>query len=199
MREETKEKSKGALRAFIYLLIVLVIAGTTIFLVMRFTKESESEITNSFISDKLEAASELTSAKLTYNGLVRYSEGNIPFITKKEFSMTYRAEVKAGIDLSKVESEITDSQVTIRIPKIEILDISVDESSIQFYDEKFALFNWEKKEDLLETLESAKLDVQEHGDMDTLKANAKKQIQVLMEGLFKDCIGERVLVVEFKE
>lgn len=198
MQKETKEKNTGILKAIIYLLIVLVIAGTAIFLAIRFTKESEPELTNSFISDKLEAASELTSAKLTYNGLVRYSEGSIPFITKKEFSMTYRAEVRAGIDLAKVESEITDAQVTIRIPEIEILDIFVDEGSIQFYDEKFALFNWEKKEDLLETLEGAKTDVQEHGDMDALKDKAKNQIQILMEGLFKDCIGDRVLTVEFK-
>lgn len=198
MRENTKEKNTGIAKAAIYLLIVLVIAGTAVFLAMHFTKESEPEITNSFISDKLEAASELTSAKLTYNGLVRYSEGSIPFITKKEFSMIYRAEVKAGIDLSKVESEITDVQVKITVPRIEILDISIDESSIQFYDERFALLNWEKKEDLLETIQEAKADVEAKGDMDGLKENAKNQIEILLVGLFEDCIGERELVIEFR-
>lgn len=198
MRENTKEKNTGIAKAAIYLLIVLVIAGTAVFLTMHFTKESEPEITNSFISDKLEAASELTSAKLTYNGLVRYSEGSIPFITKKEFSMIYRAEVKAGIDLSKVESEITDAQVKITVPRIEILDISIDESSIQFYDERFALLNWEKKEDLLETIQEAKADVEAKGDMDGLKDNAKNQIEILLVGLFEDCIGERELVIEFR-
>lgn len=198
MRENTKEKNIGIAKAAIYLLIVLVIAGTAVFLTMHFTKESEPEITNSFISDKLEAASELTSAKLTYNGLIRYSEGSIPFITKKEFSMIYRAEVKAGIDLSKVESEITDAQVKITVPRIEILDISIDESSIQFYDERFALLNWEKKEDLLETIQEAKADVEAKGDMDGLKENAKNQIEILLVGLFEDCIGERELVIEFR-
>lgn len=198
MRENTKEKNTGIAKAAIYLLIVLVIAGTAVFLTMHFTKESEPEITNSFISDKLEAASELTSAKLTYNGLVRYSEGSIPFITKKEFSMIYRAEVKAGIDLSRVESEITDAQVKITVPRIEILDISIDESSIQFYDERFALLNWEKKEDLLETIQEAKADVEAKGDMDGLKDNAKNQIEILLVGLFEDCIGERELVIEFR-
>lgn len=198
MRENTKEKNTGIAKAAIYLLIVLVIAGTAVFLTMYFTKESEPEITNSFISDKLEAASELTAAKLTYNGLVRYSEGSIPFITKKEFSMIYRAEVKAGIDLSKVKSEITDTQVKITVPKIEILDISIDESSIQFYDERFALLNWEKKEDLLETIQEAKADVEAKGDMDGLKENAKNQIEILLVGLFEDCIGERELVIELQ-
>lgn len=198
MRENAKEKSGGIAKAVIYLLIVLVIAGTVVFLAMHFTKESEPEITNLFISDKLEAASELTSAKLTYNGLIRYSEGSIPFITKKEFSMIYRAEVKAGIDLSKVESEITDAQVKITVPRIEILDISIDESSIQFYDERFALLNWEKKEDLLETIQEAKADVEAKGDMDGLKENAKNQIEILLVGLFEDCIGERELVIEFR-
>lgn len=198
MRGETKEKNRGVLKAVIYLLITLVLAGTAIFVAMRFTKVKGPEITNSFISDKLEAASELTSAKLTYNGLIHYSDGSIPFLTKKEFTMTYRAEVKAGIDLSKVTSEITDTQVIIRVPQIEILDISVDESSIQFYDEKFALFNWEKKGDLLETIESAKQDVKEQADMEGLKASAKNQIQILLDGLFRDSIGERTLAVEFQ-
>ena len=198
MRENAKEKNTGIAKAVIYLLIVLVIAGTVVFLAMHFTKESEPEITNLFISDKLEAASELTSAKLTYNGLIRYSEGSIPFITKKEFSMIYRAEVKAGIDLSKVESEITDAQVKITVPRIEILDISIDESSIQFYDERFALLNWEKKEDLLETIQEAKADVEAKGDMDGLKENAKNQIEILLVGLFGVCIGERELVIEFR-
>lgn len=197
MKGETKEKNKGLAKAVIYLLIVLVLACTVVFTVTKLTEEKEPELTNAFISDKLEAASELTSAKLTYNGLVRYSEGSIPFITKKEFSMIYRAEVRAGIDLAEVKSEITDTKVTIRVPEIQILDISIDESSVQFYDEKFALFNWEKKEDLLETMEKAKEDVQEHGSLDSLKESARNQIEILLNGLFEDCIGDRVLVVEY--
>ncbi len=51
--------------------------------------------------------------------------------------------------------------------------------------------------DLLETLESAKADVREHGDMERLIDNAKNQIQILLVGLFEDTIGERELVVEF--
>lgn len=195
---ETKGKNNGIWKAVIYLLIVLVIAGTAIYIVNTIDLESEPEITSAFINDKLEAASELTSAKLTYNGLVRYSEGSIPFITKKDFSMIYRAEVKAGIDLARVESEITETQVMIRVPEIEILEVYVDESSIQFYDEKFALFNWEKKEDLLETLDSAKADVREHGDMESLKESAKNQIRILLVELFRDCIGDRVLMIEFQ-
>lgn len=36
---------------------------------------------------------------MIYNGLIHYSDGSIPFLTQKAFNMTYRAEVRAGVDL----------------------------------------------------------------------------------------------------
>lgn len=178
-------------------LITILTALCVVILVMNIKKkESGPEITNTFINNKLEAAGELTSARMIYNGLIRYSDGKIPFITKKAFTMTYRAQIKAGIDLAGVKSEVTDSRVTIRIPEIEIQDILIDEDSIQYYDEKFALLNAEKKEDALMALEKAKEDVRENGDIGELKNAAGKQTEILLKSLFQDSIGERKLVIE---
>lgn len=186
-------------KALIQLTMVFLIVCTVIFVVGRLTKEPQPEITGTFISDKLETASELTSAKMTYNGLIHYSDGNIPFLTQKAFSMTYRAKVKAGINLSKVDVEITDSKVIITIPEIEVLDLSIDTDSIQYYDQKSALFNGESKDDALKAISAAKEDVTENGGIDELKTAAKSQIEVLMNGLFKDSIGDRVLTLVFEQ
>ena len=142
-----KNGSRGTVKAVIYLLIVVILAGMVVYLTQSLRRDREPEITGTFIDSKLEAAGELTSAKMIYNGLIHYSDGSIPFLTQKAFNMTYRAEVRAGVDLSKANTEVTDSEVTVTLPAVEIFDISIDNDSIQYYDEKAALLNWERKED----------------------------------------------------
>ena len=96
-----KNGSRGTVKAVIYLLIVVILAGMVVYLTQSLRRDREPEITGTFIDSKLEAAGELTSAKMIYNGLIHYSDGSIPFLTQKAFNMTYRAEVRAGVDLSK--------------------------------------------------------------------------------------------------
>ena len=144
----------------------MVIAAAVVFVANRFAPKSETQITSSFISDKLEMVSELTTAKLTYNGLVYYSDGSIPLLTQKSFTLTYRAEVRAGVDLSQADIKITDKEVQLTLPAVRILDTVVDSDSIQFYDEKAALLNWGKKTDVLDGMTAAQKDVEEKADFD---------------------------------
>ena len=200
MNEKKEEKivDKGVVKAAIRLTAVIVIAVVVVIVAVLWKQEKEPEITSSFINNKIEAAGELTSAKIIYNGLVRYSDGEIPFLTKKAFTMIYRAQVSAGIDTEKVTASVTDSKVTVRLPEVEILDIHVDADSIQYYDEKFALFNGEKREDAIQAIQKAEKDVRENGDMESLKENARKQTEVLLAGLFEDVVGDRKLAVEWE-
>jgi len=203
MREKMKEgKNRSVAREVINLLTVVVIVCAVIYvtnIVLNVVKsKAEPVITNTFISDKLEEASELTSAKLTYNGLIHYTDGKIPFLTKKAFLMTYGAEVEAGIDLSEVDINVTVPKVIITIPEIKILDISVDSDSIQFFDEKAALFNWTEKEDVVDAMQVAEDDVIENANIEELKSKAKERTEVLLEGLFEDSIGDRELVISYK-
>ena len=193
-----KEKKGKIALASIRMVSILIIAIVVIFVTYRLTKKDEPEITNTFISEKLEAVSELTTAKLTYTGLVRYTEGNIPFLTKKEFNMLYRAGVRAGIDLSQANIDVTDSDVKLTLPKAEIQEISVDADSIQFYDESFALFNGEKREDTLEALKVAEEDVRENGNMEELMAEAQEQTEILLTGFLDELIGDRTLVISYR-
>lgn len=198
-KRETKVKNKGVLKAAIHLATVAVAALAVVFVTVSMKKDTEPEITSTFIHNKLEEASELTSAKMIYNGLVRYSDGEIPFLTKKAFTMIYRAQVRAGIDLKKVETAVTDQKVAIVVPEIEILDVHVDPDSIQYYDEKFALFNSEKREDAVEAIRKAEEDVRENAGTEELKDAAGEQIRVLLKGLFGDSIGERELSITYQE
>lgn len=207
MKRNTKDKRslrKGGetgialLRLIKTLIIAVAVIIVAIMIGRIFNSDKEPDITNTFISDKLEAVSELVSAEMTYNGLVRYTDGNVPFLTQKAFSMIYRAEVKAGIDLEEVDIDVTDSKVKIILPEIELLDISIDSDSIQFYDEKSALFNWTEKEDVIDAIKAAEDDVKANADVDRLKEKAKEQTEIILECLFEDTIGDRTLEISYK-
>ena len=46
--------------------------------------DKEPVIDVTYVGNKLESISELAVAKMTYNGIIHFEEGNIPGITKKE-------------------------------------------------------------------------------------------------------------------
>ena len=204
MRREKREheerpRRRVGFKTILHFIEIVVIAVAVIFVTNKVTQKDEPQITSTFISDKLEMVSELTTARLTYNGLVYYSDGSIPLLTQKSFTMTYRAEVRAGVDLSKTDIKITDKEVQLTLPAVQILDTVVDSDSIQFYDEKAALLNWSKKTDVLDGMTAAEKDVEEKADFDALKAEAKTQTKQLLTGLFSGAIGERELVVRFAQ
>ena len=193
--DRMKERRKKS-TTWLWVLIALAIgAGAGVFGYARCSAPGEPELTSAFVSGKLEAASELTTAKLTYTGLIKYSEGKIPFLTQNSFSMIYTAKVRAGIDISQAGIEIREEQVVITLPECEIQSIDIDEASIEFYDEHWALFNRTEKEDVIDTITAAREDVRENADLESLLENARGQTRLIVKGLLEDAIGERELVI----
>ena len=180
---------------FLLILVLLLGMGAGIYGYARYTAPKEPELTSAFVSGKLEAVSELTTARLTYTGLIKYSEGKIPFLTKNSFSMIYTARVRAGIDIRQAEIDIQEDQVVITLPECEVQSIEIDEDSIEFYDEKWALFNRTEKEDVIDMVAAAKADVSEKADMESLIQNARTQTERIVRGLLEDVVGERALVI----
>nr|WP_242980708.1 DUF4230 domain-containing protein [Blautia argi] len=118
-----------------------------------------------------------------YRGLVRYSQGEITFLTKKEFTMIYDASVKAGVDLKQVQIDIKGNNISVTLPKAEIQDITIDPGSLEFYDEKFALFNFQDREDTVEALQYAKEDITEHVENTDLLKTAEERAKTVITGL----------------
>ena len=113
--------------------------------------------------------------------------------------MTYEAQVKAGIDASAIEVEVTDKEVVVTLPAAEIQMSYVNPDSIQFYDEKMALFNWTEKTDVTEAISSAEEDVAQKADIDGLLERASKQAEYIVKGLLEDAVGDLKLVVKQSE
>lgn len=195
-KREDKQLAVEILKCVRILVLLAAAAGIGIFVYIRFFSPKEPELTSSFVNGKLEAVSDLTVSELSYTGLIRYSEGKIPFLTQNSFSMMYTASVRAGIDLSKAQVTVTGDEVVITLPECEVQSIDVDPESITFYDERFALFNWTEKDDIIDTVSAARQDVSEKADLDSLLKQAAVQTKALIGGLLSDVIGDRELKFE---
>lgn len=156
----------------------------------------ELEVTIEYIDKKLEHIAELSTAEMIYTSLYTVTEGKIPFLTQKGFSMVYTAEVRAGIDISAVKTELDEKKVIVTLPPAEIQTLKVDPESIQFYDEKHALFNWDKKTDVTTAITLAENDVREKADTDGLLKQASQRAELIVEGLLEGAVGDRVVVVK---
>lgn len=159
-------------------------------------KNEQPQITTSYITGKIDSVSELTTADLAYQGIVMYSDGTVPLLTQKSFAMTYTAHIHAGIDISRIKVEISDNQVVITIPDAQIQSVDVDSNSIKFYDERYALFNWTDKEDVVEAISAAEKDAAANANVEELISKANEQTAALLENILSDAIGDKELVIK---
>ena len=79
-----------------------------------------------------------------------------------------------------------------------IKNINIDEKSIKFYDQSFALFKANQKQSLLDAISKAKEDVQKKGDVKSLLKRADQQTAVIFKGMLEDNIQDRKLVIQQK-
>lgn len=181
----------------IAVVVLLIMAG--VWLKTFLFGKSEPKITAEYITGKMEVASELTTAELTYTGIVQFEDGSIPFLTKKGFTMKYTATVRAGIDFSKIEVDVNSKNVIITLPETEIQSVHVDSNSIDFYDQSYAIFNWSDKEDVATAIQAAENDVSANANLDELKAKSEEQTEKLLRGILEDTVGDRELIIQKKQ
>lgn len=67
----------------------------------------QQELTNEVVVKQLEKIQDLTTAKETDYGFEKYEDGGIAFLNKKQFTMFYTYEVRAGVDLAKAQIKST--------------------------------------------------------------------------------------------
>lgn len=153
-------------------------------------KEKEPKITVSYISGKLEKASELTTAKLKYTGIADYDDNGVTFINKGAFTMVYNATVRAGIDMKEVKKEVDENKrlITITIPKARILDVKIDPSSIKYYDESFSLFKSDEKESANKAQALAEKAAKKESAKSGILEMADQQSETLIKGILQGCV-----------
>jgi len=202
MLRKKQERIKSGIRlkaGMVCSMILIIMAAIIGFEISRIlNRQKTPEITVAYISEKINSVSDLITAELEYSGLVIYTEGEIPFLTQKGFSMRYMADIYAGIDISEMQIAITEEEVTVTVPSAEIQSINVRSDSIEFYDEKYALFNWTEKEDVVDAIAIAEEDAAIHADRKKLLEKADHQIYIVLNNILTEAIGKRRLIINQK-
>ena len=137
----------------------------------------------SYVNSKFREMGELTTAEMTYDGLLRYDQGNIPLLTQHGFLMSYSAHARAGIDFSQVRVWLEGETVVVSVPEAMIQVMYVDNDSIAIYDESHALFEGDGKDHLKTALVNAEADAAENLDTGMLLDKAGAQAEKLVKDL----------------
>ena len=195
--EQVEKKASGGSRAAkavlgIIVAVALVAAGFALARYEDSLGEPKVSLDAVTVAEQLEGCQELACAKLEYRGFVTYEEGEIDWLTKTGFTMVYDATVRAGVDLSEAEVTVDGSQITIVLPPATIQTVEVDADSLEFYDEKYALFNWQERDDTATALELAEENALEVAEEDGLIEAAEEQAVEVIETLFSPFTADGV-------
>ena len=98
-------------------------------------------------------------------------------------SDTVAAEVRAGVDLAQAAVDIDGTDVSVSLPAATVQSISIDPDSLQFYDQQYALLNWQNRDDTAKALQMAQDDAQAKVDSTAMLEDAQKQAETVVEAL----------------
>lgn len=160
--------------------------------------QARHKVTADALQARLENASELTTQKMIYNGVIESESGGVPILTKETFLMTYKATVRAGFDVSKTAIDVAEDKVTVTLPEMEIQEVTIDPDEIKTYTTSLTLIKPDGKAELKEALVMAEEDAKKKADEEGLLEAADANAETLVKNLFADAVGERELVVKHK-
>ena len=122
-------------------------------------------------------------------------------MTNKYFILTFEGEIQLGTDLSKANVEIKDSTIHVTVNKPTVLSNSIDESSIEVYDETKNIFNpisvSDYKAFAVEQKDKALSEAKKKGLMKTAQKNTEKSIKEIIS-IIPDT-DDYTIEVTFKE
>ena len=188
-------KAKVIVSTICIALVVGIVTGTVLLL------NAEPHIEDNLYGTTIRL-NELPSIEIEYPGLLTYTDGSIPILTKKSFYMSYKATVSFGVkDLSDVDIRETSDTITFTVPHSEMLnDFVIDEDSIEFTSKDLAIFNWKSVNDAPKAISKArseaKKDVEDKFDFSQAIEDADRNISDNLKELFEQT--GKTVIVNFK-
>lgn len=129
-------------------IILIIVALIIVFISGMFvaTRKTEPTITSTLIQNSIEQASDLVTTKYHYSKVGKFENSldlngwTIP-LTNKNFILTFEGEIQIGTNLSNANVKIEDKKIIVNLDSIEVLSNTIDEDSIEIYDETKNIFN----------------------------------------------------------
>lgn len=117
----------------------------------------------------------------------------------KSFVISYDGTVKAGIkNLTKAEVIPSEGNVVIKLPEIEITDITIDNDSFKIMDESNNIFNSISIGDLNDAQKELKKKMKESAVEKGVLDIAKNNAETLLSEMLKSPTGDYDVKVEWK-
>lgn len=151
VKEEGKRvrlRTKIALGVLALAAAAAAVTGAFLYGLRRGGEAAEPVVTSDLLGQQLRSAQELVSVAYYYTNMARYENQldfygwRVPFTTKS-FIVSYDGVIKAGVDLSKVQTDVDEAgkQVTVTLPESQIISHEIPEDSIEVFDESDNLLN----------------------------------------------------------
>lgn len=179
----------------VLLVIVLLVRATSISLKVAFSKPNVAVMaTLQNMVDKRD----LSTMTTPYQGIVEVKDKKDP--QKTDYFVSYKAEIKAGINISEVDisSDMISKTVRIHIPDARITDVIVDIKSLDymFYDKKSDDFNVSGEAYDLCTKDVDKAIEEQEAIIQFAKENAKAVLETLAKPIVEQHYKNYTLIVE---
>jgi len=185
------------MKDLLYALVLVVLLVALGFLLAKTLKNKDNkvQVDSAMIQSKLAECSDLTTCNLQYVDLVKFSSGDNSLNDQEKFLDDLPGQYKGRIDLSLAKVEAHNKKIVVYLPETEIQSIDVDTDSLRFYDEHFALFSWNEREDISEAIRMAREDILTHADLNQLKAQARKQAETVIYKLVSPVNDEKEIEI----
>ena len=157
-------------------------------------------ITDSLISEQLNALRELVTTEYLYTNSGKYENQNqitiigkdinIPF-TGKRFIVAYDGRIKAGIDIGQTQIDIDEDAraITIALPKSEIISHETFEDTLVVLDETNNVFNPISIENYNEFVSAQKDSMEEKAIERGLLTNADVEAKLMVQSFLSQIPG----------
>ncbi len=173
---------------FIFIIVLIAIIILIVFTLKVTNKKETTDFT--YLNQILEKSSELTSAKLKITGIEEYKDAGAMIINRSDFVMVYTATIRAGVELKEVNIESNDitKEIIITMPNAKVFDSHVNQEDIKYYDEKFALFNVDSKEDANKACALAEQDAIKEAEKTGILEFAETEAEYVVKNLLTPAI-----------
>ena len=178
--DKTITLSRNKLIVVAILIIVGFIGGFFASSMLFYSKVSAGEVKRI-----IRESDELTTIIIETRGNSPYDDKGLPILNKGSFSASYIAEVRVGINLSKVQVKRVDNvkkRIYVSIPKSKIQSVKIDPKTIKFSKKRFALFNFDQREDVIRFEKNLEKQLMKNPRKKDYK-KADKQAKVLIRGI----------------
>ena len=176
---------------FLICLVIILICITIIAGMLVQTKKNKME--SRTVAFGLRDIGELVTQAGYFTNVQKQNED------QKLFGMS--VPFTTGLDFSKIEVQIDDANklATVKLPKIEIFDIGIDNESLKIYDESQSIFTPLHITDLNDAQKQLKEEVRQTAIDNGILEGAARNAKVLISSFLSGTLELKNYTIEFEE